>query len=198
MPTIHSSPTHHPSSQTSTHPSLTIYFLSIIMNSPPIHYPSTYPPFYTHPSSICLSSIHLFHQRASQLSLFRLSTYPVSITHLSTIHQPLIAIHYLSFIHQFLIIHYLCIYSSIYSSSIYPLFHSSFIHPSLLMHQVSIECVFLIQFFVSTYHSQANHELINLFFIHSSFTHHSSFIHSFTKYLLFISHIYHHLCLMSI
>lgn len=93
-PTIHSSSIHHPSNQTSIHPSPTISSLSIIMHSPPNHYPSVYL-FYTHLSSIYLLSTYPFIQPA----IIILSIYRSYIIHLFTIQQPLIVIHHISCIH---------------------------------------------------------------------------------------------------
>lgn len=80
-PTIHSSSIHHPSNQTSIHPSPTISSLSIIMHSPPNHYPSVYL-FYTHLSSIYLSSTYPFIQPA----IIILSIY-LSFIHYSSVHH---------------------------------------------------------------------------------------------------------------
>ena len=74
MPTIHSSPTDHPSGQISIHPSLTIYFLSITMNPPPTHCLSTYPQFYTHHISLLI--IHASIQPATQPAIVILSVCP--------------------------------------------------------------------------------------------------------------------------
>lgn len=183
MPTIHSSPTDHPSSQISIHPSLTIYFLSIIMNPPPTHCLSTYPPFYTHPSSIYFSSVHPFSQPPSQPSLFHLSVHLPCIHHSSAHRSPATNSHHrLSCIHRFLI-HPLFMPLVISLFLIRPSIIPFIIYPPTVSHASSIHRTSLIHFFVSIYHSQANHELTNLFFIHPSFIHHPPSIHSFIKYL---------------
>lgn len=174
MPTIHSSPTHHPFGQTSIHPSLTIYVLSIIVNSSPTCYPSTYPPSYTHPSSISLSSIHPFHQPASHRYSICLSTYHVSITHLSTIHQPLTTNRHLSFIHQFLI-HPLFIHLFIYLFLIHPP-----IIPIIIIYFIisSIHRTYVPYPFLHIYRSSTSRSWTHQLTLHPFLFHSPSILHS--------------------
>lgn len=145
MRTIHSSPTHHPSSQMSIHPSPTIYFLSIIMNYPLSIYLSSIP----YPS-IYLSSIHLFHQPASYCYSICLSTYHISITHLSTIHQSLIAIHHLSCIHQFFV-HPLSMHLFIYLFLTHPPITPFIIYLLTISHALSIHLTYVPHPFLRLY-----------------------------------------------
>lgn len=179
MPTIHSSPTDHPSSQISIRPSLTVYFSSIIMNPPPTHCLSTYPPFYTHPSSIYLSSMHPFSQPPSQPSLFHLSVHLPRIHHSSAHRSPATNSHHrLSCIHQFLI-HPLFMHLFISLFLIRPSIHP----PSL--HHLSTRRFSCIKYpldiahpFLCIYLSFTSQSRTHQFILHPSLFHPPSILHS--------------------
>lgn len=163
------------------------------MHSSATHHLSTYHPFYIHPSSIYFVAIHPFSQLLKQPSFFHLSIH-LSFIHHPSIHLPFISHRHLSWIYFFLNYPFF-MHLSIYHSLIHPSIILFIIYPSTIFHAWNIHPKSILHSFLHTYHLQAKHQPTNLLFLHSSFMHHPSFIHSFTKYLSSISHAYHHLCI---